>query len=195
VSALSLLAIPLGALVGLGARRGGGKGIPAAAAAAAVAAAGIVALLGFASRGPLEEEARARADAVSRADYDRFGEAARDWDPRLRGDDAGRFAQAWNLLPGSALDRPGPRIAEFERTTIPLLDAWRKKAPEFEEWRTVRRAAILREAESPWASFFASPLRFVSVLDFLSAAIGLAAAGKLGYVSAPTVIVRKRPAA
>ncbi len=188
------LALLVGILAGAGSRWGGARGHRAALLAAAYAAAGTSAGLGFASRVPLEHDARARADRVDRADYEKFGRAAADWKPGGRGVDPGKFAQAWDLLPGSPLDRPGPRVAEFLRTTAPQLDAWKKKQPEFEEWRAARRAAILAEADAPWTAFLRSPLRFVSVLDLVAAVLGIAAAAKIGFVPAPAAIVRKKAA-
>jgi hypothetical protein len=190
MTAAGLLAIPAGALAGGAVRLLGRKGARPAALAGAVAAGAIALGFGFASRFPLGEEARARAAVVGRKEYDAFARAAGDWGRRPRGSDDGKFAQAWELLPGTALGSPAARVAEFRRTVVPELDAWQRGAPSFEEWRERRRAAILREAESPWSSFLASPLRFLGALDLLAALVGVAAAVRVAFVPAPPVIRR-----
>jgi hypothetical protein len=187
-------AVVVGGLAGLSARLLGAKGTSESIPSAALALLGIAAGFGFASAGALSADLRARADAVSRKDYEEFGKAAADWNPRMAASDRGKFGQAWGLLPGSALGGPEARIAAFEREVVPALEAWRKAPPEFEAWRAGRRAAILREGESPWAAYLRAPLRYIGGLDLLCALLGIAAAARLAYLPAPVEIVRRKAA-
>jgi hypothetical protein len=184
-------ALLVGGLAGLSARLLGARGTTEPIPSAVLAFLGIAVGLGFASEGALAAELRARAGAVSRKDYDEFGKAAAAWDPRMAASDRGKFGQAWGLLPGSALGGPAARIAAFEREVVPELEAWKKSPPEFEAWREARRAAILRGAESPWSAYLRDPLRFVSALDLLCAAAGIAAAAVLPRRKEAAVIVRR----
>jgi hypothetical protein len=188
------LALGVGALAGLGSKRLGGKGTPAAAAAAAVAMAAIFAGFGFASRAAIERNREGRIAAVDRAAYDRFDAAAKDWDPRLRGDDVSKFAYRHEFVTYAQLSGVGAQVAEFRRTTVPQLEAWKKRPPAFEAWRSERRAAIRAEG-SPWAAYLSSPMTYVSPLDLLCWLLGGAAAAWTGNVRQAARIMRRREGA
>lgn len=186
------LALGVGALAGLGSKRFGGKGTAAAAAAVAVAMAQIFAGFGLASRAAIERNREARIAAVDRAAYDRFDAAAKDWNPRLRGEDVSKFAYRHEFVTYAQPSGVGGQVAEFQRTTVPVLEAWKKRPPAFEAWQRERRAEI-RLAEGPfWSTYLSSPMSYVSPLDFLCWLLGGAAAAWTGSVRQVARIMRRK---
>jgi hypothetical protein len=185
------LALGVGVLAGLGSNRLGGKGTAAAAGAAVVALAGIFVGQGFAARGAFEREREGRLAAVDRAAYDAFDAAAKDWDPRLQGDDVSKFAYRHEFVTYTRLSGVGAQVAEFRRATVPLLEAWKKRPPAFEAWQGSRREAILREGGA-WDAYLRSPMDYVSPLDLLCWLLGGAAAAWSGAVRKVPRILRRK---
>jgi hypothetical protein len=183
-------ALPVGALAGAGSKRFKGRGFPAAAAATGIALAGMFAGQGFTARRQVEADIRGRLAAVDRRHYDAFAGAAADWNPKYRGDEVSKFAFRHEFVGFGGAGGVESRVAEFARTTVPVLEAWKRKPPAFEEWQAARREEILR-GDSPWKAYLGSPMGFVSPLDLLCWLLGAAAAARLASVKAPVKIVRR----
>ncbi|MCK6479021.1 MAG: hypothetical protein L6R43_02390, partial [Planctomycetes bacterium] len=83
------------------------------------------------------------------------------------------------------------RVAEFRRTTVPVLEEWKRRPPAFEAWREAERAR-LRAGPSAWSAYLADPLGFLSPLDLLCALLGVAAAARLANAPAPPRTFRRR---
>jgi hypothetical protein len=111
----------------------------------------------------------------------------------MRGDEVSKFAYRHEFVDMTKLSGVEARLAEFRRTTVPVLEAWKRKPPTFEEWQARRREEIRRGAD-PWREYLASPMEFVSPLDLLCWLLGAAAAARLAYVREPPTLVRRRAA-
>ena len=178
-----------GGLAGYFSRRQGGKGAKVAAAAALLALVGAFFGFGFAARAKVEAGVRNEIASLDRAHYDSFAAAAADWRSNYTGDETAKFAKRHEFVQfGSGVEA---RLAEFRRTVVPKLEAWKKSPPTFAAWRESRTAEINAVLSSPMKAYFASPLDFISPLDFLFALVAVGGAGWIANVPEPVKIVRK----
>ena len=183
-------ALLVGALAGLGSRLSRGRGFPAAAAAVVVAMAFVFLGQGWAARGGIERDLERDLALVDRAHYDEFAAAAADWSPRLHGDEIAKFAYRHDFVAMNDMGGIQAALREFTRTTVPRLEAWKRKAPPFEEWQAERREEIRRDS-SPWGKYLASPLAYIGPLDLLCWLLAGAAAARIASVRQAPAFARK----
>jgi hypothetical protein len=182
-------ALAVGGLAGFASKRAGGQGTKVAGAAALLALLGAFTGFGFAARAKVEAGVRNELASVDRAHYDAFAAAAADWKPTYSGDETAKFAKRHEFVQfGAGVDA---RLAEFRRNVVPKLEAWRKSAPTFEAWKASREEEIRAGAASPWKTYLASPLDYVSPLDMLFALVAAGGAGWIANVPEPVKIVRR----
>jgi len=182
-------ALAVGGLAGFASKKAGGMGTKVAGAAALLALLGAFVGFGFAAGSKVAAAARGEIASLDRARYDAFAAAAADWKPNYSGDETAKFAKRHEFVQfGSGVEA---RLAEFRRTVVPKLEAWKKSPPTFEAWRKSREAEIRAGAASPWKAYLASPLDYISPLDLLFALVAVGGAGWIANVPEPVKIVRK----
>lgn len=182
-------ALLVGAFAGLASKRAGGKGTAVAGAAAGLALLGAFVGNGFGARAKVDAQVRNELASVDRARYDAFALAAADWRSDYRGDEMSKFAKRHEFVQfGGSVES---RMAEFRRTVVPELEAWKRSKPTFEAWKAKREEEIRARGASPWGAYLSSPLEYASPLDLLLALLGAGAAGWLANVPEPARIVRR----